>query len=94
MLGEKIACATVSHFLYIAIYTQAQCCYQQIRQQHSDLGDFDHGVCHVMKFTVAESYPETFCCSSHVLGRVNKMPILIMSFADDRGYDSNEQGNR
>ena len=35
-------------------YRQVQC-YPPFSQVHSDFGDFNNGLCHVMKITIAES---------------------------------------
>ena len=50
MLGEEVACAAVSPNLYIMSYIKVQC-YLPLRQLHSDFGDFNNGVYHVMKIT-------------------------------------------
>ena len=83
ILGEKVACASVSPHLYILLYTQVQC------WRHSaaalPLRDFSNGLCHVMKITIAESNPyiefltgQTFCFSLRVLARNIEMPIMTM----------------
>ena len=58
LLGE-IARSTVSSqvYAYRRVGIQAQR-YRLLRQLHSDFGDFNHGVCHVLEFAVAESNPD------------------------------------
>ena len=47
----------------------------------------NHGVCHVMKITIAESIPDkglvTFCFSPDILSGTFTMPIMAMSVASD-----------
>ena len=66
MLGEAAACATVSLHSYILSYIQAQC-FLPLRQPHSDFGDYDIGVCYVMKITIANSNPNTGLLTNIVL---------------------------
>ena len=80
MLGETVACATVSQHLYILSYIQVRC-YPPLRQLHSVFGDLNNGVCHVMKITFAESHPvmgllaqQTFCVGPEGLARAYRMP--------------------
>ena len=84
MLGEKIAYAIVSSHLKMLSDIQVQC-YPPLRQLHSDFGDFNNEVCHVMKMTIAENnldmvllQQQTFCFSSNVLGRANKLSIMTL----------------
>ena len=56
MLGETLACATVSPLSYILSNIQVRF-YPPLRRLHPDFGDFNNGACHVMTImsTVAES---------------------------------------
>ena len=65
ILGEKIACAAISTHLYILSYIPVPC-YLTLRQLHSDVGEFNNGVCHIRKTAIADSNPDmgldtTFC---------------------------------
>ena len=91
MFGETIACAAVSPHVYLLSYIQAQC-YPPLRQLHSDSGDFNKGVSHVSKITMADSNLHMGLLQQHscrfnpdVLARVKTMPVMIMSIASDRG---------
>ena len=53
MMGETVECAAISPHLYIQSCMQAQC-YQPLHQLHSDFGNFNNGVCRVMKLTIAK----------------------------------------
>ena len=57
ILGEKVACAAVSPNSYMLSYTHVQC-FSPLRQVHFDFGNFNSGVCHVLKMTTAESAPD------------------------------------
>ena len=50
MLGETIACATVSPHQCMVSYKQVHCC-SPLQKLPSDFGDFNDRVCHIMKFT-------------------------------------------
>ena len=83
ILGEKLVCAAVSPHLYICIQAQ---CRLPLRQLHSDFGDFNNGVCRVVKIIVAQSNPDvglltqqTCRPSPHALARTNKMPVTTTS---------------
>ena len=54
MLVEIITCTTISPHLYIPSDIKVHR-YPPLRQLQSDFRDFNNGVCHVMKITVAES---------------------------------------
>ena len=55
-LGENVAYATV--FLHTCrLHTAIPKSAMLRRQLHSSLGDFNNGVCHVMKITIGKSYP-------------------------------------
>ena len=58
-LGEKTVDATVSPHLYNRSNIQVQRCYPRFRQRHSDYGDFNNGVGHVVKISIAESNPDS-----------------------------------
>ena len=90
MLGEKVACATVSPYLFILPYIQVQC-YPPLSQLYSGFGDLSDGVCHVIKITIAKSIPDmefltqrAFCFSPNFVFRDNKMPVMTVSIAFDR----------
>ena len=57
LLGEKVACATVSPHLSLLSYIPVQC-YPPLWQLHCDFRDFNNGVCHVLKITTADSSPD------------------------------------
>ena len=61
-----------------------------LRQLHTNFGDFNSGVFHVVEITTDESNPnielltqQTFFFSPYNLARANKMPIMAMSIASD-----------
>ena len=56
MLGERVACATVSP--HLCILSHRFRCYRSVWQLLSDLGYFGDGVCHVMKIIMVESNPD------------------------------------
>ena len=51
MLGEKTACAAISPHSYLQRYLP-------LWLLRSDFLDFDHNVCHIMNFTIAERNPD------------------------------------
>ena len=84
-LDERIMCTSVSPQFYILPYIQVQC-YPPLWQLHSDFGNFNTGVCLVMKMTTADINPDKglspqqiFCLSHGVLATARKMPIMAMS---------------
>ena len=91
IMSERIACAAVSPHLYILSYLQAQC-YPPLRQLHPYVGDFNAGVCHVIKIILADCNPNMglltqwrFCLSPDVLTSANNMPIMTTSVASGQG---------
>ena len=59
MMGETVAYATVSPHSFIHCHTYKRTeCYPPLLLLHSDLGDFNTGLCHVMKISIAESNPD------------------------------------
>ena len=89
MLGEEVACAAVSPYLYRLSYEQLLR-YPSLWHLHSDFWDFNNQVFHVMKITIPESNPDmgqpTFCFSSDILaGYSIKTPTMTMSSASGRG---------
>ena len=65
--------------------------YPLIWQLHSDFGDFNTGVYHVTKITIAESLPDMILLQPtcyfipDVLATVNKMSVMIVSIGSARG---------
>ena len=56
MLGETVACAAVSPHLYKLSCVKVQRCYNPpLQQLHSYFRDFDNGVCHLTKISIAEN---------------------------------------
>ena len=56
-MGEKVAYATVSSYLYIPSCIQVPCSLP-FWQLYSDFGNFNNGVCYVVKITIAENNPD------------------------------------
>ena len=61
------------------------------RQLHSDFGDFNNGVCHVLKITVVESNPDmglltkqTVCFSPDLLATANTTSTMTTSVVSNR----------
>ena len=59
MLGEKVACATVSLHSYILSHIK-NAGLPATQQLHSDFWDFSDGVCHVMKISLTDNNPDTW----------------------------------
>ena len=82
MLDEKAAWSAVSPHLYSLSWVQ---CLPPLWRPHSDFGNFNNWVCHVMKITEAESIadivlPRLDCCNSllsgcpkHLLEKLHKV---------------------
>ena len=85
VLSEMVVCAVVSLHLYMLLYTQVQC---YVPLWHLKFANFSHGICRIVKITIADSYPDmelwtqqTLLFSPSVLPRCSKMPIKTMSAA-------------
>lgn len=67
-----------------------ECCYSPLRLLHSDVGDFNNGVCNVMRVTAAEGNSDKGQLDKHVALALIlwlqpvKIPMMTMSTASDR----------
>ena len=89
MLDEKAACVTISPYLYILSYRQVKC-YPPFWQLHSEFRGFNHGVCHAMKMTSADSNPDMLGFDKHftlaLMFWAMASRMLMMSIASCQGH--------